>query len=408
MADDTLNSVGAKLVPDGAASAPDLNAQVDAIGAQYDPQIEKEQGVAQDYEAKSVAAEQQTADLAEKQANDDGSDKEIAHWLTQTPTREAAYSTNMHAAPVLAILTAIGGSVTRLNGQQMLAATNGIVQGLNESSEEKYDSAWKAWQASYQAMRDHQQQLTRARQLMLTAYQGRADAYQRAGEAARRMTGDLLSAEQKQKMATIDTFKAQDAAMARLARINETHRMNDEHIRKDLAMESRWKQTQAASAKLPAGTKALIAAEQQSYKNAKDQATLAKAQLGQLNTNLTMGDEERQARTKQLQDALQFQELQMDSATQRGAALAAGAAAQPGVTPPKPGANSAAPNPNSTAAPSAGGGNASPALNDKRKTYLQQHQGKVVTFPDGSQWVMRTSGQVEMISPPKSPTPTVH
>jgi hypothetical protein len=338
----------------GAAAAPTdfggLQSQVSGIEAEYDPQVDASVATAQSNEGKAVSAEQAVADEEERQAGDDSGSKEIQQWLNNTPTRQAAYATNMHAAPVLAILTALGGKMTRLNGQQMLAATNGIVTGLNESSEQKYDAGWKAWQASFNAMKEHQRELMRMHQLMLQSYQGRADAYQKAAEASRRMTGDLLSAEQKKIGNTINLFKAQQTAVDKLEKINETHRMNDARIRNMLAQQQRMKAVAEKAAKLPPEVQAQIKAETQNWKNSEQQVGELLKQRGQLNSNITMSEEARTAAMQHIDDRVQYLQLQMDSSVQRQEQLSAGAqaappkpaapppAAAPGAAPAKPGA----------------------------------------------------------------------
>jgi hypothetical protein len=320
------------------------------------------------------------------------------------PTRQAAYSTNMHAAPVLAILTALGGKVTRLNGQQMLAATTGMVQGLNESSEQKYDSAYKAWQASFEAMKAHQQQLMHMHQLMLQSYAGRADSYQKAADAARRMTGDYLDDKQKQTTARIDLFKAQSAAWDKVQRINLTHQMNDEHVRHDMAQEARMKKITDAAAKLDPKTKALIAAEVQSWKNAKAHVDSARSQLGQLNGNLTMPAEERSAREQRLQDEIKFQELEMDRHAQASETLAAGVAQPTTPATPPAGAGGARTPPQAQPvhAGASGAGGAKPS--QAKLDALQKQPGTTLHFGDGSSWVMDANGQAKMVTPPTNPT----
>lgn len=388
----------------GAAAAPQdfggLQSQVSGIEAEYDPQIDASTATAQANEGKAVAAEQGVADEEERQAGDDSGSKEIQEWLNNTPTRQAAYATNMHAAPVLAILTALGGKMTRLNGQQMLAATNGIVAGLNESSEQKYDAGWKAWQASFNAMKEHQRELMRMHQLMLQSYQGRADAYQKAAEASRRMTGDLLSAEQKKVGNTINLFKAQQTAVDKLDKINETHRMNDARIRNMFANQERMKAVAAKTAKLPPEVQAQIKAEVSNWKNSEQQASELLRQRGQISNNVTMSEDAKTSAIQHIDDRVQFLQLQMDSSVQRQEQLAAGAQAQadkpksaPSPTPAAPAA--AAPGATPAPAPAAAGGD-SAAINPTRMKLLSDNKGKPVKWADGT-WIMDADGTVHKV-----------
>jgi hypothetical protein len=379
----------------GAASAPDfgsVESDIGAINAKYDPQIEAQEKVSEGYESQAVAAQGKVADEAERQASDTSQSQEIQHWLTQVPTRQAAYTTNMHAAPILAILTALGGRVTKLNGQQMLAATTGIVQGINESSEQKYDSAMKAWQASFEAMKEHQRQLTMARNLMLQSYAGRADAYQKAAEAARRMTGDLLDDKQKQTTARIDLFKAQATAWSNIQRIDETHRMNDARIRDLLQKEARWKAIDTKAAKLDPGTKALIDAEHKQWQNADAHVRENDKRIGQLTNDLNTPADVKADRIKQLEDDSAFWKLEMDRRAENGEKLAAGAAAKPTPPTPQPGsaASGGAPHPMARPVAGAGAGGSGPPPQAIAK--LKSQPGKPITFQNGQTWIVDATG----------------
>jgi len=216
-----------------------LTSDLSGISAQFDPQIASERHAAQGAESRSVGASEQAAGEAEKAAGDVlSSDEQLKQWVQSTPSRQVAYKAAMHAAPMLSLLTALGGKLTRLNGQQMLGATTGIVQGLNSGAEKQYEDAYTQWNAAYQRMKEHQAALMKAHELMLGAYQGRADAYQKAAEAARRMTGDLLDEKQTALGNKVNLFKTQSEALDRLENIHLALGHLNEQKRHNLATEN--------------------------------------------------------------------------------------------------------------------------------------------------------------------------
>jgi hypothetical protein len=220
-----------------------LNTDLSAISTDYDPQIKAQRTAAEGLESKSVQASEAESQQAERAAQAATSDEsQIKAWADSTPTRQAAYANAMHAAPILSILTALGGRLTKLNGQQMLAATTGIVQGVNAGSEKKYEDAYNAWMSSYQKIKDHHARMMEYYRLMLDAYAGRADAPQKAAEAARRMAGDLLDEKQMKLSNTLNTFKAIEAVQDRLDRTKLAHEAVHEKTLTDLGLPPGWSQ----------------------------------------------------------------------------------------------------------------------------------------------------------------------
>ncbi len=187
-----------------------------------DKQIAAEQQAATGYEQQSAEQALKGADFAEQQAKAmPQQQSQLDALLKQYPTRAVAYGAAMHNAPILAVLTAMGGKLTRLNGLEMLGATNGIVQGLNQGAESQFEESVAKWNAAYQRQKELFAQQMQVQQLMLTAYKGRADAYQKASDAARRMTGDLLEQKQEKIKNQIDIAKLNQGAMAQLDKSSE-------------------------------------------------------------------------------------------------------------------------------------------------------------------------------------------
>jgi hypothetical protein len=312
----------------GTLTAPDegqLHADIGAIESEFEPQIQKQVSTAQGFEQQAVGAAEKEATEGEAAAKDlTAEDEEMQRWVQSTPTRQAAYATAMHAAPVLSILTALGGKLTRLNGLQMLAATNGIVQGLNEASEKKYQDSINAFNAAYEKMRDHQRRLMDAHKMMLDAYRGRADAYQKASEAARRMTGDLLDDKQRKVAQTIDAFKAQAVAFDKASRLKYSYAQLHERALKDIAQVAHWKEIEKKTAAMPPEIKAQIAGEHSRWQNAKAQHDENMKRRGQINSNLTMPDDQKAAAMQRIDDEDQALTIEMDKAQSNVDAVVAG------------------------------------------------------------------------------------
>jgi hypothetical protein len=232
MADPNSSAVGTDTGTLAPADPSQLTTEVAQIHADFAPQVQAAEQQEQATGGRAVEAQEDVSLEAARQAGELSQvDPEIQKWVDSTPTRQAVYASSMHAAPVLAILMAIGGKVTKQSGQTMLAAQTGMVQGLNEGSEKKYNDAVEKWKAGFQALQDHQARMMEAHRLMLTAYQGRADAYQKAAEAARRMTGDILDKEQRKVSETTDLWKAQSEGWYRLQKVNQANRALAEKVK---------------------------------------------------------------------------------------------------------------------------------------------------------------------------------
>jgi hypothetical protein len=372
-----------------------LSSDLSQVDKTYDPQITSERESAQHYEAQAVSYSEQSADVAEEQAKDEPAENEKMNaWLKSTPTRQAAYATVMHTAPMLALLTALGGKITKLSGQNMLAATSGIVQGLNSASEKQYEDSYNAWMAGYQKLKEHQTQLMHQHQLMLEAYSGRADAYQKASEAARRQTGDLLDQKQQAVAQRTNTFKAQSEAIARLDRTKYALESLHERQKKDLAQEAHWKDIEkraSAPGKDPAVVQQLKT-EHENWANSKAQIDEFIKQRGQVNANLNLSEDVKAQMLQRIDDQVTSLEMGMNQSIARSNAIAAKldqAAPPPGHKPAGPQGQPAA------AAPP--GTNQGGELPDQAKQALASQKGKAVTFGNGQTWIMDQSGNVSRV-----------
>lgn len=136
-------------------------------------------------------------------------DKKLLDWAQKQPTRQAAYANVMHLTPLLSILAAIGGKATGVSATAMLGATAGIIQGVNAGAENQFHDAVDKWQAQYDALKDHMNNMQEVYKQMYDAYGTRADAADKAIEHTRNILGDQLM-ESQMKMGNAATiFNAQ-------------------------------------------------------------------------------------------------------------------------------------------------------------------------------------------------------
>jgi hypothetical protein len=403
MADPNPSQPAAPTGGDAPLAAPDfgsLEGDLAGLEKEYEPRIQKGEEEARSYESQAVSAEETMSQESEREAGElSAEDEEMQHWIDHTPTRQAAYATGMHAAPALAILTALGGKLTKLNGMQMLAATNGIVHGINESSEQKYNDSLKAWDAAYEKMRDHQRRLMDAHKLMLTAYQGRADAYQKAADAARRMTGDILDDKQRQVAQRIDSFKAQSAAWDKIQRVNTANAALAVRAREEIARETRWKDLEKKSATMPPEIKAQIAAAKARGQNAKAQWDENMKRRGQTVSNLSMPEADKTRALDAIDDANERLRGEMNAAEAEGQAIVDAYAAA-GQRAPKP-APGGAPPATQRGGPIPRPGQEPPGAeqpNERQMALIKsQAPGSTVKLSDGSSWIQDADGTVRRV-----------
>jgi hypothetical protein len=321
----------------GALAPGSLQSDIGQINQEYEPEIKQSEEASAADETQAVGFANKGADEAATAASDATSDDaQVKQWADSTPTRQAAYATAMHTAPVLAMLVAIGGSMTKIPAQAMLAATTGIVQGMNAGAEKQYTDSYNAWMANYEKLKKQHADLMQAHSLMLESYQGRADAYQKAAEAARRQTGDLLDQKQQKIANTIDSFKAQSAAIDRLARNKIALEQLHERQLKDAQQAAHWKQIDRRANAADPRTKALIGAAKQKYTDAKAQMDAAMKYRGQVSSDLSMSDDAKGELMTRIDEQLAELSTRMDEASQEAETLAQSipAAAPGGPAPP--------------------------------------------------------------------------
>jgi hypothetical protein len=380
------------VAPDqGALQIGSLQSDLAQVDSTYDPQISASESASSADESQAVAQSNKGADEAEKAAGDStAQDAQMKQWVDSTPTRQAAYATAMHTAPVLALLVALGGAKTKLTGGQMLAATTGIVQGMNAGAEKQYTDSYNAWMASYQKMKDQHAELMKAHELMLESYAGRADAYQKAAEAARRQTGDLLEGKKQKIAETIDTLKAQSEAVRRLDMTKIALEQLHERQIKEIAQVNHWKAIEAKTGGADPRTKALIGAAKQKFQSAKALMDKAMQYRGQISSSLDMSAEDKAAALARVDMQLEEESAKMEEATQESEQLAQAV--------PAPAAPTAAPAPLKPASPPVN--NQAQQLPPARLKWLQQHKGQEVGWADGTKAIMKADGTVQILSGP--------
>src|SRR5215831_7963388 len=105
----------------------------------------------------------------------------------------------MKGAPMLMILTAIGGQLTRSSGMAMLSGMTGMMNGLTAGSRQQYEDAYKDFRTNYEQQRDRMALMQRIYDQRLDAYKGRADAAQLAAKAAHDAIGDITEQAQNHR-----------------------------------------------------------------------------------------------------------------------------------------------------------------------------------------------------------------
>jgi hypothetical protein len=123
----------------------------------------------------------------------------------------------MKGAPILMMLTAIGGSLTRAGGMAMLSGMTGMMQGLTSGSRQQYDDSYKQFMTEYQQQRDRMALMQKIYNQRLDAYKGRADASELAARAAHEVIGDI----NKQEQNLISNFKTQQSMQLQLDKLAE-------------------------------------------------------------------------------------------------------------------------------------------------------------------------------------------
>lgn len=157
----------------------------------------------------------------------------------------------MATMPYLVGLAALGGKAAGLHAKTMLGATNGMVQGMLQGSEQRYTDEKKKYDDAYKRWLDKFEQQQRLFTEMRQVYKGRIDADMKALEFARRATNDQHKSGQ-------DDFKnwMQEQEYAR--KLKETNeRVDHDRATEQIAREKIERAKAAATKKQADHTKAV-------------------------------------------------------------------------------------------------------------------------------------------------------
>jgi hypothetical protein len=105
----------------------------------------------------------------------------------EAPTRNTKV---MDLAPLMIGLTAIGGRLTGLHAKTMLAATNGMVQGVLQGSDQAFNDAKAKYEQSSKKILELHQLRQQYYQTLYQAYGDQANAKERAIKASRDLVND--------------------------------------------------------------------------------------------------------------------------------------------------------------------------------------------------------------------------
>lgn len=220
---------------------------------QYTPPDTSAQDTAiANYRAQATAAEGQlegqergAADLSAGMAGKLGQEQQQLDQLFQKyPTSQVAYGTAMSVAPVIGILTALGGKASGISGQAMLGALTGMVTGLNEGAQDKYKESLEKWKEEMQKLKDQHAEQLEIYKVMLDAYSGRADAAQKARDFALSMTHDAMDEKKALQTQSLEIFKLKEQQITQLERATMSFQVAEQRLQ----LEKEKQEKQAASA----------------------------------------------------------------------------------------------------------------------------------------------------------------
>jgi len=186
--------------------APDTSALDADIAAQKSAAAADEQALEAADLGKSNAAAQTAGELQGDAAQTDA-------LFQRYPARQVAYGAAMSAAPIIGLLSALGGKAAGISGQGMLGALSGMMEGLNAGAEDKYQEQLAKWKEELQKLKDRHEEQIEIYKLMLDAYSGRADAAQKARDFALSATKDDIDEKQAKVKDSIDIWKARTTAL---------------------------------------------------------------------------------------------------------------------------------------------------------------------------------------------------
>ena len=131
------------------------------------------------------------------------------------PIPQEHFETVMGQAPLLMALAAIGGSLGRHHGLNMLASTNAMMKGLVQGSDSAYQRARKQYDEQYSQYQDKQKMWFDVYKAYQSAYKGRIDVDEKSITAANRAVG-VDSAPLKMTRAQIAALPEVQAKIAKM------------------------------------------------------------------------------------------------------------------------------------------------------------------------------------------------
>jgi len=155
-------------------------------------------------------------------------------------------------APLLTILAALGGKLTKMSGLTMLKATNAMIAGTMSGSQEAYTQAKKVYDDEYAKFAERQKQKIAIYKDQLEAwkdtYQGREKAWTIASNAV----GDTLTQIKDVQTSEVSILRAQ----AQMMKEKKAQQQQAKDRDKDIVIQN-WQKAGASYAKLSTAKQAL-------------------------------------------------------------------------------------------------------------------------------------------------------
>lgn len=190
------------------------------------------------------------ADLKTTEQEEEGITQAEIENLEQAPPAPPTQTANplQRMAPLL-MIAALGGKAAKLDANAMLGATMGTVQGYLSGNQQAYENSVKTYDEAYKRFQERQKTQEQVFEKMREAYKGRADADQKALEAAHAVTGD-------ERAITKDALEAQEHLQKAAQTVAKTQYEMDRgnyHDRAQIAMAQKKAQAAQGVPKPPVG-----------------------------------------------------------------------------------------------------------------------------------------------------------
>lgn len=114
----------------------------------------------------------------------------------------------MAMSPWLIILSTFGGMKTKMSANQMLQSTTGMIDGLVQGDEKKYQAAYEKWDQQRQQFADMQTQKWKIYQEMVKVYKDQIDGKERALQVAEAAVRDARKDRQNAMQNYLQTVRA--------------------------------------------------------------------------------------------------------------------------------------------------------------------------------------------------------